>query len=156
MMQASNSIRIERSAWFVFKFMVDFQNSPLFDQFGIKVTQISPGPFGVGTEYNLVHSSFQRSLRVVEFEKDKAFSVSTLEESAPRLDLCIQLVPESDQLTLLRMGWELDTGMPGLVERMLAGKITQAVSDGLFDLRELLETGSVRLGNGYEVHLPNE
>ena len=156
MMQASNSIRVERPARFLFEFIVDFGNSPLFDQFGIKVNQVSPGPVGIGTEYNLVHSSFQRSLRVVEFEKDKTFSITTLEQSAPRLDLYIQLVPEGDQLTMLRLEWKLATGMPGLVERMLAGKITQAVTDGLYDLRELLETGSVRLGNGHEVHFPKE
>ena len=156
MIQASNKLRIERPVRFVFDFLEDFGNSPLFDQFGMKAIQVSPGPVGVGTEYNLVHSSFQRSLRVVEFEKDRVISVTTVEQSAPRLDLRIRLVPEGDQLTLLNVEWKLATGMPGLVERMLAGKITQAVSDGLYNLRELLETGSVMLGNGHEVHLPNE
>lgn len=122
----------------------------------MRVIQVTPGPVDLGTEYRLVHTLYERVLRVEEFKRDRLISVMTVELSAPRLELRIHLHPEADQLTLVLLEWKLDTGMPGLVERLASGKIRQSVSDSLFSLRELLETGSVTLGNGHEIRMPNE
>jgi hypothetical protein len=64
------------------------------------------------------------------------------------------LEPEGDSNTLLRVNWKLVTGTPALLERLVAGKIQSAVSDAFYQLRELLETGSVTLDNGNNLTNP--
>lgn len=156
MIEASNKIRIERPAWFLFEFLADIENSPLWEQFNMRAIKVTSGPVNLGTEYRLVHTNYERTLRVMEYEKDRLISVATLEQTAPGVELSMQLHPEGDTLTLVVVEWKLATGLPGLVERLAAGKIKEAVSKSLFDLRELLETGSVTLENGGEIHIPDD
>jgi len=156
MIEGTNKIRIERPSWFVFEFFVDIAHIPIWEQLDMRVIQVTPGPVDLGTEYRLVHALYEKVLRVTEYKKDRLISVLTVELSAPRVELCIHLHPEGDQLTLVLFEWKLDTGLPGLVERLAFGKIRQSVSESLFSLRELLETGSVTLGNGHEIRMPNE
>ncbi len=156
MIEASNKIRIERSAWFVFEFLADIENSPLWEQFNMRAIKITPGQVELSTEYRLVHANYERTLRVIEYEKDRLISVATVERTAPGVELSMRLHSEGDALTLVFVEWKLATGLPGLVERLAAGKIKEAVSQSLFDLRELLETGSVTLENGREIQIPND
>jgi carbon monoxide dehydrogenase subunit G len=153
MIEATNKFRIERPAWFVFEFLADIENSPLWEQFNMRAIKITPGLVELGTEYQLVHANYERTLRVVEYEKDRRITVATVEQAAPSVELRIQLHPEGDALTLALVEWKLATGLPGLVERLAAGKIKDSVSESLFKLRELLETGSVTLENGREIQM---
>jgi hypothetical protein len=156
MIEGINKIRLERPAWFVFEFLADIEHSPLWNQLDMRAIQTTPGPVNLGTEYRLVHTLYERVLRVVEFKKDRLISVRTVESAAPRVELRMHLHPEDDQLTSVTLEWELDTGMPGLVERLASGKIKQSVSESLYNLRELLETGSVTLDNGREIQIPHD
>jgi hypothetical protein len=44
--------------------------------------------------------------------------------------------------------WKLETGKPGILERLAANQVKQAVYENLEKLKELLETGTVRLQDG--------
>jgi carbon monoxide dehydrogenase subunit G len=156
MIEAINKIRIERPAWFVFEFLSDIENSPLWEQFDMRAIKITPGIVELGTQYRLVHAKYERTLRVIDYEKDRRIAVVTVEETAPNVALSIRLHPEGDALTLALVDWKLATGLPGLVERLAEGKVKQAVSESLYKLRELLETGSVTLENGREIQMPEE
>jgi uncharacterized membrane protein len=155
MIEATNKVRIERPAWFVFEFLSDIENSPLWEQFDMRAIKITPGIVELGTQYRLVHAKYERTLRVFDYEKDNRIAVVTVEQAAPKIELNIRLQPEGDALTLALVDWKLATGLPGLVERLADGKIKQAVSESLFKLRELLETGSVTLENGREINIPD-
>ena len=50
--------------------------------------------------------------------------------------------------TRLRDRWELETGLPALVERITSGQVQTAVAQNLEKLKELLETGRTRLQDG--------
>jgi uncharacterized membrane protein len=155
MIEAANKIRIERPAWFVFEFLSDIDNSPLWEQFNMRTIKNTNGQVELGTQYRLVHANYERTLRVIDYEKDRRIAIVTVEETVPKVELDIRLHPEGDALTLVLVEWKLATGLPGLVERLAEGKIKQAVSESLYKLRELLETGSVTLENGSEIHIPD-
>jgi hypothetical protein len=156
MIEAANKIRIERPAWFVFEFLSDIENSPLWEQFDMRAIKITPGKVELGTQYRLLHAKYERTLRVNDYEKDRRIAVVTEEQAAPNVALSIRLDPEGEVLTLALVDWKLATGLPRLVERLAEGKIKQAVSESLYKLRELLETGSVTLENGREIQMPDE
>jgi len=155
MIEATNKVRIERPAWFVFEFLSDIENSPLWEQFDMRAIKITPGIVELGTQYRLVHAKYERTLRVFDYEKDNRIAVVTVEQAAPKIELNIRLQPEGDALTLALVDWKLAAGLPGLVERLAEGKIKQAVSESLYKLRELLETGSVTLENGRDIQMPD-
>ena len=50
--------------------------------------------------------------------------------------------------TRLHDRWELETGLPGLVEQITRGQVQTAVAQNLEKLKELLETGRTRLQDG--------
>ena len=156
MIESTNKIRIERPAWFVFAFLSDIENSPLWEQFEMRAIKITPGEVGPGTEYRLVHKNYERVLRVTEYEKDTKIRAITIEPNPPIVELFFRLQSEGDFQTLVNVNWELSTGTPALLERMVAGKIKAAVTDAIYKLRELLETGGVTLDDGREIDLPVE
>ena len=156
MIEATNNIRIERPAWFVFSFLTDIEGSPIWEQFGMRAIKLSPGEVGVGSEFRLVHQNYERLLRITDYEKNRLLGAKTVEQTAPKVELEFNLEPEGDSHTLLRVNWKLVTGTPALLERLVAGKIQSSVSNAFYQLRELLETGSVTLDNGQEVYMPEE
>jgi hypothetical protein len=156
MIEATNKIRIERPAWFVFSFLIDIEGSPIWEQFGMRAIKLSPGEVGIGSEFRLVHQNYERLLRITDYEKNRLLGAKTVEQIAPQVDLEFNLEPEGDSNTLVRIKWKLVTGTPALLERLVAGKIQSAVSDAFYQLRELLETGSVTLDNGNEIYMPED
>jgi hypothetical protein len=153
MIEAINKIRIERPAWFVFEFLADIEHSPLWEKFNMRAIQTSPGQATLGTEYRLLHSEYERTLRMIEFKQDSYIAIVTVEQIAPKVELRIRLYPEGDQTTLAMVEWKLDTGLPGLLEKLASGKIKLAVSDSLYTLRDLLDTSSVTLQDDSESQL---
>jgi hypothetical protein len=156
MIESTNIIRIERPAWFIFSFLSEIEGSPIWEQFEMRAFKITPGEVGPGSEFRLVHRNYERTLRVIEFEKDRLIGAKTVESSAPKVELKFKLQPYENSQTQVSTEWKLDTGTPALVERLVAGKIKSAVAEAIYQLRELLETGSVTLDDGREINMPLE
>jgi hypothetical protein len=155
MIKATNKIHIERPAWFVFEFLADIEHCPLWEHFGVRAIRITPGPIELGTEYRLIHSNYERILRAGDVMKDRRIAVATVEKN-PGIELSIHLHPEGDQVTLVSFDWKLLSGLPGIVETLLVGKIKQVVSESVTRLRELIETGSVTLDDRQEIQISSE
>jgi hypothetical protein len=110
-----------------------------------KTTQSPPGR-GVGTIYRQRRRTDEQHFVVTDFEPDQAVAVRTL---PPARDFQMRFTFEPHGGgTRLTGDWTLDAGLPPWLERIGASRVSSAVRDNLAELKELLQTGRVRLRNG--------
>jgi hypothetical protein len=152
----SRTIQISRSPDFIFKVLTDLENLPVWQFFDMQVTQTSAGPGGEGAEYRLNRKGEVRTLRITEFNQDRSMAVETLEAKPPRAYLRFDLDPLSADQTRLGAQARIETGLPGLVEKMAAGRAGGYLDDGMRRLKELLETGRTTTPDGRELRLREE
>jgi hypothetical protein len=154
MMDFYNRIRIERTPEYVFKVLADLENLPIWQLFDMQVRQASPGNAGLGTTYTLLRKGNRRTLRIYDFQTDRSLGIETVESKPPRVNLRFDLEADGPDHTQLSANAQVETGLPGLVEKMAAGRVRSMVDDNIFKLKELLETGRTSLADGRELHLP--
>ena len=110
-----------------------------------KTTQSPPGR-GVGTIYRQRRRTDEQHFVVTDFEPDRLVAVRTL---PPARDLQMRFTFEPHGGgTRLTGDWTLDAGLLRWLERIGASRVSSAVRDNLAELKELLETGRVRLQDG--------
>jgi hypothetical protein len=116
------------------------------------VRKLSDGPIGVGTLYHQARKTDEQRFRITEFERNRKIVVKTLPQSRPQLERSFTL-SEEDGATRIRDEWKLNTGIPGLLEKLGAGRVKSAVAENLAKLKQLLEQGQVVLQDGRRVAL---
>lgn len=149
MLEFENTIQIDRPIEVVFAFLADFENVPKWNYFVQEVRKTSAGPVGVGATYHQVRKTDEQDFRVTEYEPYQRLVVETSPQASPKFRRRFTLQGEGSG-TLILDEWELDTGKPAIIERLAAGKVRSGVRDNLGKLKQLLETGSVRLQDGRE------
>ena len=147
MLDFENTIRIERPAAEVFEFIADFENLPKWNYYVLQVQKTSPGGPALGTTYHQVRKTDEQSFRITQFEPNQRVAVKTLEGESPQLEMQLSLKAEGDA-TLVRDHWQLETGKPGLIEKLAAGRVKSAVAENLTMLKQLLEAGQTVLQDG--------
>jgi len=152
MLEFENSIRIRRPMEDVFEFLRHFENIPKWNYFVVNVEKTSPGPTGIGTTYHQVRKTDEQDFAIIELEPYRKLAIRTLPGSSPKLEMRFELSPEGTG-TLIRDFWKLDTGKPGILEKLAAGNVKSAVAENLEKLKVLLEQGSVVLQDGRESRL---
>lgn len=147
-MQFTNNVFIDRPVSEVFVFVSNFENMPKWNYFVVAVTNESPPGLAVGTKYQQRRKSDEQQYVVTEFEPDLRVAVRTL---PPARDLQMSFTFEQcGRGTRLTDHWVLETGLPRWLEGIGASRVSSAVRDNLAKLKELLETGRVRLQDGRE------
>jgi uncharacterized membrane protein len=146
------SIRIERPLPDVFAFVADLENVPKWNYFVVDVSKTSDGPLGVGTTYHQRRKTDSQELRVVAFDPDRSVTIETIPPSKPEFRRTMVFSEESG-VTLLVDRWKLDTGHPGLLQKLARGRIRSAVRGNLLKLKELLETGRTTLQDGRQIRM---
>jgi uncharacterized protein YndB with AHSA1/START domain len=152
MFSFENQITINRPVGEVFEFLADLKNLPKWNYFLKAVTQTSTGSPGVGATYHQIRRSDQQHLRIREFERDRLLVVETIPPSKPELRRRIDFSPEGEATNLLD-SWDLDLGVPKLLEPIAARRTRSGVRDNLEKLKHLLEAGSVTLQDGRKVSI---
>jgi len=152
MIEFETTVRVACPASTVFAFLSSFENLPKWNYFVVDVTQITPGPVGIGTTYHQVRKTDEQDFSVTEFEPDSKIAVKTLPGSSPDLEMQFTLWADAGE-TEIRDRWKLKTGKPVLIEKVGAGQIKSAVTQNLLKLKELLEAGRVTLQDGRQVTL---
>ena len=110
-----------------------------------KTTQSPPGR-GVGTTYRQRRRTDEQHFVVTDFEPGQAVAVRTL---PPARDFQMKFTFEPHRGgTRLTGDGTLDAGLPRWLERIGASRVSSAVRDNLAELKELPETGRVRLQDG--------
>jgi hypothetical protein len=151
-----NRERIERPPEFVFKVLADLENLPIFQLFDMQVRQASSGEVGVGTTYHLDRKGDRRTLRIYEFQANRSLGIETVENKPPRVNLHFEVEPDGPAQTRLSAYAQVDTGLPGLMEKLAAGRIRSMVDENVYKLKELLDTGRTTLPDGRVLRLPEE
>jgi len=145
-MQFTNSVVIARPVSEVFAFVSNFENMPRWNYFVVETTNESAPDQGVATTYRQQRKTDAQRYVVTEYEADRRVAVRTVPPSA---DLEMRFSFESaGSSTRLTDEWQLHTGLPGWLEGISAGRVSSAVRQNLAKLKELLETGRVRLQDG--------
>ena len=145
-MHFTNTLIIGRPVADTFAFVSDFENMPKWNYFAAETTHESPPGRGAGTIYRQRRRTDEQRFVVTDFEPDQLVAVRTLR---PGRDLQMRFTFEPHEGgTRLTDDWALDTGLPRWLERIGAARVSSAVRDNLAKLKELLETGRVRLQDG--------
>jgi uncharacterized protein YndB with AHSA1/START domain len=145
-MHFTNTVIIDRPVTDTFAFVSDFENMPKWNYFVQETTSESPPGSGAGTICRQRRRTDEQRFVVTDFEPDQLVAVRTL---PPARDLRMRFTfqPHGGG-TRLTDDWTLDTGLPRWLDRIGATRVSSAVRDNLAKLKELLETGRVRLQAG--------
>jgi uncharacterized membrane protein len=147
MIDFENQVVVERPIEQVFAFVSDFRNVPKWNYFVQSVEQTSAGEPGVGTTYHQVRKTDEQHFRITDYRPPEAVTVKTEPGSRPAFEM--RFTFESvDGRTRITDALQLELGVPGLLEKLAAGRVKGAVMDNLTKLKTLLETGRVRLQDG--------
>jgi hypothetical protein len=145
-MHFTNTLIIDRPVTETFAFISDFENMPKWNYFVEETTSQSPPGRGVGTIYRQRRRTDEQHFVVTDFKPDQLVAVRTL---LPARDLQMRFTFEPHGGgTRLTDDWTLDTVLPRWLDRIGASRVSSAVQDNLAKLKELLETGQVRLQDG--------
>jgi uncharacterized protein YndB with AHSA1/START domain len=155
MLEFSNTVLIERPLEEVFDFLAELENIPNWNYYVLRVQKITPGPVNVGTMYHQVRKTDEQTLVIRKFEPPNTLLVETTDDSEPQLKMRLSLQPQETG-TKLEDYWMLDTGQPGLIEKLAGNKVKTAVAENLNKLKVLLETGEVVLQDGRMVSLERD
>ena len=147
MLVFENTIEIQKPLEEVFSFVADFENVPRWNYYVTAVRRLSPGPIAEGTRFAQQRKTDRQQFTVTAYEPHRRIAVKTTPESRPQLAMDFELEPVEGG-TRLRDRWELETGLPALVERITSGQVQTAVAQNLEKLKELLETGRTQLQDG--------
>ncbi len=145
-MHFTNTLIIDRPVSETFASISNFENMPKWNYSAEETTSESPPGRGAGTIYRQRRRTDEQRFVVTDFEPDRLVAVRTLR---PARDLQMRFTVEPHGGgTRLTDDWTLDTGLPRWLERIGASRVSSAVRDNLAKLKELLETGRVRLQDG--------
>lgn len=152
MLTIESQTHIRRPIHEVFAFLADFTHMPLWNYYINSVTQLTPGPVGMGTIFDQIRRTDRQRYAIVEFMPDQQVAVQTLPPAQP-LTLRFRLTPDEHGTQVIET-WDLATGLPGPLERLAQPRVRAAVATNLSVLTNLLETAEARLPDGRIVHLP--
>jgi len=147
MVKFENSIVIDRPVEDVFAFVVDLPSLPKWNYFVLSVVPTSPTSGAVGSTYHQIRKNDEQELRISKLELNQSLVVETIPPSEPALrrEFLFEAQGESTGMT---DKWQLDLGVPKLLEPIAAMRVKSGVRENLEKLKVLLERGRVMLQDG--------
>lgn len=152
MFSFENQITINRPPAEVFEFAADLINVPKWNYYVRSVTPTSKPAAIQGATYHQVRKDDDQDLRIVQLVKQESLVVETIPPSKPefRREMVFEAVGGS---TMIIDRWDLELGVPKLLEPLAANRASTGVKQNLGKLKELLETGEVTLQDGRKISL---
>jgi uncharacterized membrane protein len=147
MIEFENSITIDRSAEEVFGFVADLTNVPKWNYYVRSVVSTSARPGTEGATYHQVRRQDEQDLRIVRLEPSRSLIIETVPPSKPELRREMTFADEGES-TRITDRWQLNLGVPRLLEALAAKRVRNGVRENLRKLKVLLETGRVTLQDG--------
>lgn len=152
MFEFRNRITIDKPVPDVFEIATDLTKLPRWNYFVLSVTPTSGTDGKVGSTYHQVRKSDEQDLRITEVDKDRAFAVETIPPSKPELRRRMSFQALGDR-TVIEDHWQLELGVPKLLEPIAGRRVKGAVAENLGKLKDLLERGSTTLQDGRTTNL---
>jgi len=147
MLEFENQITIDRQVDEVFEFATDLTSVPKWNYFVSRVTHLSGTPGEEGAVYHQVRKQDEQQLQIVRKVDGETFVVETILSTGPdlRREMAFSQVGKSTHIV---DRWQLDLGVPALLEPLAVGRAKKAVRENLGKLKTLLEAGTVTLQDG--------
>jgi uncharacterized membrane protein len=142
-----NTIVINRPVKEVFAFLVDLPSLPKWNYYVLSVVTTSTQSGLVGSTYHQIRKNDEQDLKISKLEPNRVLVVETIPPSKPEFRREV-LFEVQGQNTRLTDKWQLDMGVPKLLEPLAAQRAKTGVHDNLEKLKELLEFGRVTLQDG--------
>jgi uncharacterized membrane protein len=142
-----NSIVIDRPVEEVYDFVSDLTSIPKWNYYVQSVTPTAGNPGTEGSTYHQVRKNDEQDLRISQSEAGKVLVIESIPPSKPELRREMMFQADGDSTRLLDK-WQLDMGVPGLLEPLAARRAKAGVRENLGKLKTLLETGQVTLQDG--------
>ncbi len=152
MFNFENSLVIDRPVEQVYAFLADLENLPKWNYFVHQVSKTSPEPVQVGSTYHQVRESDEQDLKITGMEQDQILIIETIPPSKPefRREMVFAALEGGTQID---DRWQIELGVPEAVVPYVSGQMKASVARDLKKLKQLLETGEVRLQDGREIRL---
>jgi uncharacterized membrane protein len=147
MIEFENSITIRRSVEEVFDFVADLTNVPKWNYYVRSVVSTSARPGAEGATYHQVRRQDEQDLRIVRLEPSRSLTIETVPPSKPELRREMIFADDGER-THVTDRWQLNLGVPRLLEALAAKRVRNGVMENLRKLKVLLETGRVTLQDG--------
>ena len=147
MIAFENTIVIDRRIEEVFAFVVDLPSLPKWNYYVLSVSPTSPKPGAVGSTYRQIRKNDEQDLRISRLEPNRLLVVETIPPSRPELRREIMFEAQGDSTRMIDT-WQLEMGVPKLLEPLAANRAKSGVRENLEKLKVLLESGKVTLQDG--------
>jgi uncharacterized membrane protein len=147
MFNFENSIVIDRPIEQVFPFVADLPSIPKWNYYVLSVEPTSPELGVVGSTYHQIRKNDEQNLRISKLESNKSLIVESIPPSKPELRREMMFEVKGNRTRIIDK-WQLDMGVPKLLESLAANRAKSGVRENLGKLKTLLETGKVTLQDG--------
>jgi uncharacterized membrane protein len=155
MLEIKNELSIEKPVEFAFNFITHFENIPLWNYYVKSVEKVSANRKGTGTIYHQIRKNDDQRFKISRYDPPRSFTIETIGNSNLQFRRTISLKSEGDQTHILDK-FDVDTGAPNMVERVLKNRMKSAVLENLTRLKELLEKGNTVLQDGRVVNINDQ
>jgi uncharacterized membrane protein len=147
MFKFENSIVIDLPVDEVYDFVADLTSIPKWNYYVQSVTPTSDNPDTEGATYHQVRKNDAQNLKISRSEAGQVLVIESIPPSKPELRREMMFQADGNSTRLLDK-WQLDMGVPGLLEPLAARRAKAGVKENLGKLKTLLETGKVTLQDG--------
>ena len=147
MIVIKNSISIKTKIGVVFHFLATPENLPKWNYYIQEVHKISSGNNDLGSRFHQIRKGDQQTFEITEYKRNKLIEFTTISNSSIKFKRRLKF-SEFNSHCLLEDEFELDTGHPWLLQKLLHYKIRKGIKDNLLKLKQLLETGQTVLQDG--------
>ena len=147
MITFENTIEISRPIEEVFAFVVDLSNTPKWNYYVLSVSPTSSKNNSLGSTYHQVRKDDEQELRISHLEPNHSLVVETIPPSKPELRREITFEFQGGNTRIVDK-WNLEMGVPRLLEPLAANRAKSGVRENLEKLKVLLESRTVTLQDG--------
>lgn len=147
MILIKNTISIEAKLEAVFHFLADPEKLPNWNYYIQKVYKTSPGNDALGSRFRQIRKNDEQIFEITKFHKNQLIEFTTISNSSVKFKRLLTFT-ELNERCVIEDNFELDTGHPIFLQRLLRHKIKKGIKENLMNLKQLLETGQAILQDG--------
>ncbi len=152
MITIENSIEINVPLTRLFGFLADPETLPLWNYYVKAVRSITPGKTGVGAKYRQERKDDEQVFEITSIKENAFIELRTISGSSVQFKRQMTFTEMGERCVLEDL-FELDTGHPLLLQKILARSIRAAVKENLTRLKQLMEEGKTTLQDGKVIYL---
>jgi len=125
---------------------------PKWNYFVMKVTRENGDGPELGARYHHTRKKDGQRYEIIHYEPGQSLIITTIPGSSPIFERYLRFEAIANSTRLIDE-MTLRTGYPGILERLVVGRIRRAVAENLGKLKELLEHGQTQLQDGRDTYL---